>query len=249
METFKAIVAILLPSAETFKTLVTLIIGISWPVAAVWIARIYQLDIRLLLPRVRKAGPTGIEFDAVQQQQHNKSDVLPGELKAPAETAEATEIAAVSKQLETDKSSGQLKMLPGVNRSKAVAVLEEKLHESLKNYSVDIHVDILLHYLAEARLETIFEKIYRGIFGSQIAALRLVSKSPRATFADLFKLFFPYKEKDQEFYEKYGFEGWMGFLETEGLLITKNENIEITDLGLEFLQYLDRRRLPENKPY
>jgi hypothetical protein len=127
---------------ETFKTIVALLTGIAWPAAVVGIAFAYRSDIRSILPRLRKAGPTGIELDAVQLQQ---------------------------KEAKTDAPPGELKALPGIGRTKAIEAIDRELHAALKIHDENSRIDILVRFLAQARLGPAFERIYRVIFGSQIA--------------------------------------------------------------------------------
>ncbi len=207
---------------ELAKTFATTLTGIAWPAVVGFIAFFYRSEIRSILPRVRKAGPIGIELDAVQQQQ---------------------------KEAKADAPSGELKPLPGINRTKALEAVERNLHDSLKIYDENNRLDILVSYLAQARLELSFERIYRVIFGSQIEGLRHLSEVGQVSFDEARAFFDRVKEKYPELYEDYGFAGWLGFLESEYLVHRNGNFIEITDFGRDFLAYLANRRLPEGKAF
>ena len=71
--------------------------GLWGPIAAVIIAVVFKVEFRKLLPRLRRAGPTGVEFDPAGQQQ------------------------AVTPM--NNPSPGQLRQFPGMVRTQGCLVL------------------------------------------------------------------------------------------------------------------------------
>ncbi len=50
-----------------FKIFVDLIKAIAWPSAVFALGFMFRSDVRALFPRLKKAGPTGLEFDPARQ--------------------------------------------------------------------------------------------------------------------------------------------------------------------------------------
>jgi hypothetical protein len=122
--------------------------NIAWPVVVLTLAFCFRRDLHYLANRVTIAGPSGVEFDP--QRQLTIPPLTPGELKE----------------------------LPGLARTKVMGELEAELHKQLQLFDADKRLDLTVHYLAQSRLEQLFEWIYGQIFGSQIAALRSLMAAP-----------------------------------------------------------------------
>jgi hypothetical protein len=206
-------------------TLLGALKGIWWPIAAVIIAVVYKGELRTLLPRLRRAGPTGVEFDPAEQQ-------------------------AVTATTAATSAPGQLREFPGMVRSPAIARLEQQLHTQLAALATpDTEKrDLLVRLLAQAQLEAAFERIYRPIFGSQIAALRKLNALGHNTLQDLKLIFDSYAAAYTEIYANSGFDQWLDFLQQTDLITVNQASTEITDLGRDFLQYILSKRLSEQKP-
>jgi len=150
-----------------FTALIDALKGLWWPLAAVIIAVVYKAEIRSLLPRLRKAGPTGVEFDPADAQKASAADV-----------ATATE-------------PGKLKEFPGIIRTPAIERVERQLHTALANVNVKAEEkpDLLVRLLAQAQLEATFERTYNVIFGSQILLLRRLNERGRVTIDEAREFF------------------------------------------------------------
>lgn len=103
------------------KLLAHFLVGVAWPVAAFAIAFLFRRDLKALLPRVRKAGPGGVELDSVEQQREAESSA-----PSAKEALEALEPPEGS-----TRQPRELTPLPGVVRTPAVAELERILHAKL----------------------------------------------------------------------------------------------------------------------
>ena len=202
--------------------------GLWWPVAAVVIAAVYKTEFRSLLPRLRRAGPTGVEFDPAGQQQAAQVATTAANTPAP----------------------GQLREFPGMVRTAAMERLERQLHAQLAAMTTpdDEKRDLLIRVLAQAQLEAAFERFYNMIFGSQIAALRRLNEFGHASVQDSRAFFEPYASQYPQIYNNYSFEQWANFLKNVGLVVQNGNFFEITDLGRDFLIYITARRLTELKP-
>lgn len=212
-----------LPWLEFIKALFDLIKGIAWPLAIAFIAWFYRDDIKSLLPRVEEAGPTGVKLRPPEREQ---------------------------KTLATDlREAGQveLKELPGLGRTPTIARIEKDLHLSIQAYPEDQRTDIALRVLAEARLMLLFERMYRVMFGSQIAGLKRLNERTTVPLVEAIGYFEQVKEAYPDFYKDFGFADWIRFLQRENLVVVTEETVEITDLARDFLLYLTVQGLPEDK--
>ena len=118
----------------------------------------------------------------------------------------------------------------------------------LETTRVDARIDLLVNRLAVAQLSSIFERAYGAIYGSQIAALRALSKAGGAvTNIQALEYFNEAKSTKPEL-SNVEFSVWLEFLRVFNLVKIENEKILITDLGSDFLLYLTAQNLNETKP-
>jgi hypothetical protein len=206
---------------EYLKLLVDLAKAIAWPSAVFALGYMFRSDVRALFPRLTKAGPSGLEFDPARQ------------------------LLAVT--------SKELKVLPGFpDRTPMITKVETDLHAELDIIDPDKRIDVLIRHLAVARLGRNFEQILRILFGSQIRALRTLSEAEggRTSPAESVTYFDEVKAKYADFYEKNTFDEWIQYPVSAGLIEPKNEQVTITELGREFLTYMNALGLSENiRPY
>lgn len=194
-----------------------------WPALILFLALFFRGDMRDLLPRLRRAGRDGVEFEVATQKQSADPAV---------------------------RTPGTLADLPGLGRTEAIAALERQLHDSLEREVPDgQRVDRLVRLLAEARITAAFEAAYRVIFGSQIQGLRTLNERGGAVLeGEVRKYFEEVSAKFPDVYGSFSFEEWLGFLLRQGL-VERGAKINITPLGIDFLHFLTARQLPENKPF
>jgi hypothetical protein len=195
---------------EYLKLLVDLAKAIAWPSAVFALGYMFRSDVRALFPRLTKAGPTGLEFDPARQ------------------------LLAVT--------SKELKVLPGFpDRTPMITKVETDLHTELDIIDPDKRIDVLIRHLAVARLGRNFEQMHRTLFGSQIRALRalLEADGGRTSRVESVKYFDQVKAKFADFYEKNTFDEWIRYPVSVGLIEANNEQVTITELGREFLIYMD----------
>ena len=202
---------------EYLKLLVDLAKAIAWPSAVFALGYMFRSDVRALFPRLTKAGPSGLEFDPARQ------------------------LLAVT--------SKELKVLPGFpDRTPMITKVETDLHAELDIIDPDKRIDVLIRHLAVARLWRNFEQILRTLFGSQIRALRALSEAEggRISRAESVTYFGEVKVRYADFYEKNTFDEWIRYPVSAGLIEAKNEQVTITELGREFLTYMNALGLSEN---
>jgi hypothetical protein len=212
-------------AAEIFRGAASL----AWPGMILSCAIYFGREIRSLAPRISEVGVSGVKIAPL------------GPDKAEQQKIEA--------ERAVDAASIQLKDIPGLSRTEAIAELEKRLHALLTAVSAEERVDRLVRLLAESRLEAEFERIYRVIYGSQIAGLRILNMERRVSIEDARKRFEPIAAAYPEAYRDYGFDGWLGFLINTGLVERKGDMLELSPLGRDFLLFLTARGMREDKPF
>lgn len=201
--------------------IVELVRATAWPASIAIIAVVFKNEIKSLLPRIRKAGPTGVELDAAQQQKVSK-ETLP---------------------------RAELTPLPGLDRTPAMAAIEKQLHDSLALIAEEKQTDVLIRLLAQSRLETAHEQTFLQIFGSQLALLRKMQSAGSRSLEEIERDFSFAKLEHPDAHSNRTFEEWLGFLLIRGLLRPAGKMQEITDLGRDFLMYLDARHYGHTRPF
>jgi hypothetical protein len=208
-----------------------LIEGIAWPLVVLILALVYKHDIRSIkftqLFKTIKTKVFGIEL----------------ELEAAEQQKKTGEVVTV------DASTGviELKELPGLQRTTAIANLEKELHSNLQRIPADQQTDILIRHLAQARLEAAFGIVYAGIFGSQILGLIQLEARRRAPVKEAVEFYQQYERNFPDVYTGYGYTGWFNFIRNSGLVELQGEDIILTAVGEDFLSWLKARKLSINK--
>jgi hypothetical protein len=204
---------------EYAKLVVELVKAIAWPSSILGVAFLFRHELRKLVPRVKRVGPTGVEFDA-------------------------------ERQLAVGASFEGLREFPGNVRTRAISRIEIDLHKQIGVIDEGQRVDLLIRQLAQSRLETHFERVYRNIFGSQISGLKLLStqnagqvarEGAKQWFEDEVKSKFP------DFYKDTSFETWLQFLINMLLVESTPDSVTITEIGRDYLTYMSATGLPEGK--
>jgi hypothetical protein len=196
---------------------------ISWPLAICVIASWFKDDIREMLPRVKKAGPAGVEFNEVQQQQIVKRNEI---------------------------SFEDLKEFEHLPRTQFMGELERLVLNELKVINDEDKIPLLVRHLAQNRIELAAERVYWSIFGSQIRGLeRLRDNGGRVSLDRARGFFAEVAEQFSDVYENVSFEQWFRFVQTQGLAIIENDEVVLTPFGSDFLTYLAARQLPRERLY
>ncbi len=208
-------------TAAIIQSVAAVLKAMAWPASVFAIALFYKADLKALIPRLRKAGPSGVELDPPVQQS----------------------------VVTTDLSGTIGKSLPGITRTVAIEDLERILRQQFSMIPDDDRVDRLVLELSQARLTAHFERVYRVIFGTQILCLRRLNERKSPVGLDDLKAFF--SENTAPFpatYEHYGFDGWSAFMLNEMLIRNNGERIEISPVGKDFLLYMTVKGMSEEKP-
>lgn len=132
----------------------------------------------------------------------------------------------------------------------AVKLEAEGIIKSLEEIEPKDREARLISALAYSRLGRYFDSTYGQIFGSQIAGLRRLAGLNSVSISDAEEF---YKTeavgKNPEAYKNSSFHNWLSFLRGRKLIVEKDEKIEITELGREFLNYLALQNLSDTRPF
>jgi hypothetical protein len=208
---------------------------ISFPVAVVIIALVVIFVLRKPLTAALqrggvKIGKEGLSIDAVAA-------------AAGSAQSEATPIdnsLALKPDPNTDKRLASVTRVsvPVIVREQEDRIRAELVQLNFSDNSKDA-VDLLIQHLALSQLYHAAERLYRLIFGSQIAVLKSMNlrgpldRNQLRSFYDTAAAIYPLV------YDKYPFEAYINFLKTNNLIVTTDDTrYSITHLGKDFLQWM-----------
>lgn len=147
-------------------------------------------------------------------------------------------------------------LLDVIGDSLMIREVEESIIKDLEARSLSHDSDsekVLIRHLAGTKIVLEFEKIYNAIFGSQIKLLKELNASiPHGkSESEIFNGVDKVLQKFPNVFSDWTKEQYLGFL-YEMTLVTKNETyntVHITVRGVEFLTWLTRSGLPEEKSF
>lgn len=204
---------------DVFKVVTELVVGLGWPAALVFIAITFRKEIRKKFDDIESAGPAGVTFRQQSQVQ----------------------------VVETDQ---ELKIEVSENASVVQKALEATLIRDLKPIDDQQRIPILVHQLAVARLGRQFESIYSVIFGSQLEGLKRLRDNGGQTSLDQAEQFFErVKVEHPDFYASSSFTEWFQFLQRSELATLVGSSVSLTELGREFLVYVDETKVGRTRAF
>jgi hypothetical protein len=157
-------------------------------------------------------------------------------------------------QPKKDPNDNVQELIDRIGNSLVITELENQIKAELSEKGLEVQSEtdkVLLRHLAGTQLLLEFERIHNLIFGSQIYLLRqLNSLAPNGVIEDeVIRHFDRIKQQFNESFKEWTAEQYLSFLYSK-LLITKDENsnIHLTNLGVEYLIWITRNGLREDKP-
>lgn len=200
---------------------------LAWPIVVILAIVLFKKELADILPNVEEVGTGGVKIGrGAAKRQANEQQVVTAN---PAITATPTANA------------------PPV--SPVIVAFERSIVASLETMLDGAKIPALTRALASVRVELAFERVYRLIFGSQIAALKRLLENGPSNRTEAEGYFDEIKRRYPEFYRDGNFEEWVGFLLRQELVNVDRGTYRITEAGIEFLTYLFNLRLPEQKPF
>lgn len=129
---------------------------------------------------------------------------------------------------------------PPEHALRSAQALSRRIEEEARQLPEEERIRNLSIALAVAKFERVFEQIFSSIFGSQIQFLRhlVTVESISAVDADSY-----FKENlvvlSPDLYSEIGFIGWSRYLFTHQLIKMEGTQLAITQLGRDFLLFVD----------
>jgi hypothetical protein len=205
---------------ELFKVFVDLVKAVAWPTAIFALGFMFRSDVRALFPRLKKAGPTGLEFDPSRQL-----------------------LSAVTRELQ--ELPGFPPRTPTI--AKVETQLHAELGIIDPEKQIDVLVRNLAVARLARNFEQIYRIIF-GSQIAGLAALA-AAPDGEAPVSESSSYFDGIKAKYSEFYEKNTFEEWIRYPINADLVVRSGDCLKVTDLGRDFLTYLGETKLPAEKPW
>ncbi len=136
--------------------------------------------------------------------------------------------------------------------SPVVREREELIRKELKEKGLEDQsetVKVLTRYLATTQLIVAFEELYRTIFGSQIFLLKAANENRAGGITDDFvtEHFENVKRMFAPTFDQWKSENYIRFLLISGLLTRAGQSYGITNLGVDFLEWITKIGAPERK--
>ena len=138
-----------------------------------------------------------------------------------------------------------------IDNSVVIADIENNIKKELVEKGFDITGEttkVLLRHLAGSQLLLTFEKINIAIFGSQIRLLRLLNSSDGISEEDVSQYYSKVRLQFSEILNSWELGDYLSFLYSSMLIIKQDNNIYITNLGVEYLVWITKNRIKEDKP-
>jgi hypothetical protein len=236
---------------ETLKVLLPNLL--SWPVAVLVLGLLFRRNISDLLTRlsrlVIKHGDTSMEASttgSASEQAETPRHELPSAaiiLSSP-ETDTQPGIDTVARQAAIDFGKG----IP------AVQAREERIRAHLTKldfaYNDPVTTEILIRNLAYCQAVAQAERLYRLIFGSQLALLKFLNSYGAKSDLEIRPFYEKAKRRLSKFYADYPYESWRGFLLDQVVMVHDPESnvYGINGQGRAFLTWIVGQGLTEEKP-
>jgi len=144
------------------------------------------------------------------------------------------------------------KLLNLISASDLITSIESNIKEELRSKGCDTEgssIKILIRHLAGTQLLLSFEKIQNSIFGSQVFLLKKLNEVAGQGKPLIFTEYYFEEIKSQypEAFDKWSCEQYLKFLYESSLITKQNDQIHITVKGVEYLTWLIRNGIQENR--
>lgn len=110
-------------------------------------------------------------------------------------------------------------------------------------------IDGLVHQLAVTGAELAAERVYRGIYGSQIFFLKALNTDGPAPMNQLTDFYERVRTRHKPRFDSTAMEEYYSFLTRNDLIEMTPSSASITIAGTEFLSWMAAQRLTEDKPF
>lgn len=198
--------------------------NIAWPAAVVYSVYIFKDEIAKLLPDLKvKHKDTELSFRK-EIQEEAQQPIESGLGKVPASIPPSTGTYA--------KRPEPTIKIPSIEKLRTI------IADQLNSYDPNEHINILIHEVAVAQIAMGFEVVFADIFDSQIKFLRLLNAKKSIKIIEA-KAFYENVAQAHEILSDWDLQKWMSYLKRFKLVEDLGDTINITELGSDFLTYID----------
>jgi hypothetical protein len=155
-------------------------------------------------------------------------------------------------QLEKPKTEAVQSLLDVVSKTDLINSIEENIREDLKERGLTTgdSIEVLIRHFAGTKLLLAFEQIHSQIFGSQLFLLKnlnqIVGQGRSITFLEDY--FEDIKSSYPEAFNNWSIDQYLNYLFVNALIIKNENQIHITTKGVEYLTWIARNGIQDNKP-
>ncbi|GAK71188.1 hypothetical protein RRU01S_15_01130 [Agrobacterium rubi TR3 = NBRC 13261] len=205
---------------EWAKVFFDLIKGIAWPSALFIFAWFFRFELKSRIKDLVSAGPSGLQFQA---------------------GAQPTQPLSTESRVGTSENAHELSSV-----SRLIGILAHDIEEVAEQN----RVPVLIRHLAEARVFANFEFIFGIIFASQIEGLRELKRQGPIPLEEAKQYYETEVRAPQKpVFDEWDFDKWSAFLLTQGLIDFDGQKVLLTDLGNDFILFVDSRKQGFVKPH
>jgi len=224
---------------------------ISWPIVLLVCAIVFRSPITSLINRITKAqhGASIIEAPIVQSQVTSGTTKGVDELgKIPVQLVEIETDGQTLEKIHSKEKSGAEDYLQSFNNP-LIKEVEDRIITDIKSRNIIDSTDkekVLIRALASTQLILQAERIYAGIWGSQVSVLRFLNgRTNGADISALRPFYDSAKDRYPDWYKAQTFEKWLSYLTTFNIIKVDGSHAVITTAGRQFLRYMADAGKPE----
>ena len=158
----------------------------------------------------------------------------------------------IPKDLQPTNNDNVQELIDSIGNSPTITEFEENIRQVLVDKGLDVTgetVKVLLRHLAGTQLILEFEKIHSVIFGSQLYLLRMLNSSPEGMPEENVSHF--YGKVKLQFFESlknWAVENYLAYLYSSALITKKDNNVYLSNFGVEYLTWIVKNGIAEDKP-
>jgi hypothetical protein len=214
---------------------IDLLVALVWPAAGVFAFLFFGKELKALINRLRRLGPSGAEWwpqqpppagdpassePVTERPAGAPAPGKPGEVRAPRDY-----VAPIYRDLFDER----------------LEIARNALQSTAGQFSVSKE-EVLVAGVAELGAVLHLERASRSIFRSQLEALDSLGRQTGPLTLDSFRPFYDRAVQSfPEVYANYSFDQWFSFLIGNGLVILQNAMVAITRVGQVIGHYMIER--------
>ncbi|HNS81197.1 MAG TPA: hypothetical protein PKM67_07045 [Kiritimatiellia bacterium] len=202
---------------------------LKWPCAALIACLIFRKAICSVLARIKSVGKDGVQVDPPKANDQSQTPPEVHEIKEDDGLMHAFNYPSLLDQ-------------------------EHAIVDDLKRLgyeSTGKTISLLIRYLANAQITILFQNIYRLIFGSQIVFLKVLNQNRVDGLNQeyLEHYYSRVKSKHSPGFDRWNTKQYVEYLISSKLIRLDADRYYITNLGIDYLQWMINAGLSDVKPF